>query len=519
MANIPVSYTKLADRDVSFGLLRTNPKLTSNLKLTVDSAGKLWFNSIDAIDILARQKYKKFAISENSNHAANIFKFYDMGKTPSKVSYAMGSTIKTDVVAKDLKDQYDFDLYSSGAKYLTSKNYSEKFSYFAPLYVDKILPEYFVILRIPGASNYTAGEWLANSILSTNSLENFAIPTVTDKTFALNLFQDATILKAIPLGQTSKIGTYIRNMLADPMYPTNPLYVNFKQDRYSLYRGASINAGTYVEIPEILSSTFNRALPQLTLEKYITEGFERNNVIYPKILNLEFLFDDTVSDQYSFNRYLGFYCNAIDLESFDIDLDSMYENETDNDNPLPRKFKQSDSVSVQIANPDGIKLRASNVNADLGFFNSALSNENSLFFPYLKSKETLHFLKIQHNDPLQNTFSQTGTTAEFSIDDTQLDLGTLFGPYGLFSQEIATPYTKDTRTTLELTLASTPSHLDTIRLYHQNGSTFDRLDNDGRYDDIVFVSGYFTQGEEYLDRKSTRLNSSHTDISRMPSSA
>ena len=32
-------------------------------------------------------------------------------------------------------------------------------------------------------------------------------------------------------------------------------------------------------------------------------------------------------------------------------------------------------------------------------------------------------------------------------------------------------------------------------------------------------SGYETYAQRMLDRKSTRLNSSHTDISRMPSSA
>ena len=49
----------------------------------------------------------------------------------------------------------------------------------------------------------------------------------------------------------------------------------------------------------------------------------------------------------------------------------------------------------------------------------------------------------------------------------------------------------------------------------------------GYYDErltISSVSGFFLENlgykyEEFIDRKSTRLNSSHTDISRMPSSA
>jgi hypothetical protein len=59
--------------------------------LTVDSGGELWFNSINANEQLAQQKYKKFAVNPESNHEVNIFRFYDMGATPSKISYGIGS--------------------------------------------------------------------------------------------------------------------------------------------------------------------------------------------------------------------------------------------------------------------------------------------------------------------------------------------------------------------------------------------------------------------------------------------
>ena len=146
MANL--TYTKLAERNVSFQLLRTNPKLTTNVKLTIDSDGSLWLNSINANQQLADQKYKRFAINENSSHEINLYKFYDNGKTPSFVAYELGSTISKTVSAKDLKDQYDFDLYTSGAKYLNSRQYSEKFSYLAPLYLDQVMPSKFIIFKI-----------------------------------------------------------------------------------------------------------------------------------------------------------------------------------------------------------------------------------------------------------------------------------------------------------------------------------------------------------------------------------
>jgi hypothetical protein len=482
-----ISYTKLADRNVSFGLARTNPKLTSNIKLTVDSGGLLWLNSIDAVEQLADQKYKRFAVASNSNHEANIFKFYDNGSTPSKITFALGSSIRTDIMARDLKDQYDFDLYSSGAKYLSAQ-YSEKFSYFAPLYLDKVLPEYFVIFKIPGASNYTTKEWY----------EKVSDPTFNQAVFAEDLFKKAHIVKTFSLKENTKIGGYIRNILANPMYPKNPLYVNFKEGRYSLYRGASITSGTYVEIPELLDSTLRKAVPQLKLEQYITGGFERNNVIYPKILNLEFLFNDETSNDYEINRYFGFYCNAVDLATFDLDLSQMFVNSSDNDNPLPKVFDRGDEISLTVTNPNGVLLRGEGFETNLNFINSALSDRHTLFFPYLRSKnDNLHFLKIQPADSGLETFEQVANRATFSVDDTQFDIGTLFGPGTLLSQERAVEIDQTTRATVAISLEKVPENLDTIRVYHQNGSTWDPSDPAGRYDDLVFVSEYFENGEEY----------------------
>ena len=50
-----------------------------------------------------------------------------------------------------------------------------------------------------------------------------------------------------------------------------------------------------------------------------------------------------------------------------------------------------------------------------------------------------------------------------------------------------------------------------------NSALMTEYDGEALYD-IRNVKAYVASGE-WLDRKSTRLNSSHTDISRMPSSA
>lgn len=486
MINQNLTYTRIAERNVSFQLLRTNPKLTTNIKLTVDSGGDLWLNSINANSQLSSQKYKRFAISENSNHEVNLYRFYDNGSTPTSISYQLGSTIGLNAVAKDLKDQYDFDLYTSGAKYLTDKQYAEKFTYFAPIYLDKVLPEKFVIFKIPGASNYTAG--VGRDLAQTSQL--------TTQKFSTDLFTNAEIVKVFDLSESSKLGKYIHNISKNPMFTQNPLYVNYKDGGYSIYRGASISSGTYVELPELISSVLSRSLPLLKVEQFVTLGFERNNIIHPKILNLEFLFDDATANPYEFNRYFGVYCNDIDLETFEFDLSKMYElslsqNTADNDQTFSTNFIQSDDISFTLTNSTGVKLRGHGLSQNLSDIYLNRTSTDTLFFPYLKTKDKqIHLIK-----PL--SWNQSDTIVDFQLDDNQFDLGLAFGPTELITQEISDVSQLDTKSTVLIEVSNTPQHLDKLRIYHPSGSVFSIADEGGKYDELVFVSGYFMDNESY----------------------
>jgi hypothetical protein len=48
----------------SFQLLRTNPKLTTNVKLVVNSDGKLFLDSFDANSQISASEFKAFEIAE-----------------------------------------------------------------------------------------------------------------------------------------------------------------------------------------------------------------------------------------------------------------------------------------------------------------------------------------------------------------------------------------------------------------------------------------------------------------------
>jgi len=43
------------------------------------------------------------------------------------------------------------------------------------------------------------------------------------------------------------------------------------------------------------------------------QGFERNNLLYPNIINLEFMFNDNSQEEYSMHRYFGLYLTENDF--------------------------------------------------------------------------------------------------------------------------------------------------------------------------------------------------------------
>jgi hypothetical protein len=73
---VALSYRKITPFDTSFGLVRTNPKLTGNVKLIVDSNQALYFESIDANAELAKDQYKAYPIDPTSQHDSNLYRFF-----------------------------------------------------------------------------------------------------------------------------------------------------------------------------------------------------------------------------------------------------------------------------------------------------------------------------------------------------------------------------------------------------------------------------------------------------------
>lgn len=391
---------KLFDYNSSFGILRTNPKLTGNLKITLDSTGGVWFNSIDANVTLSQQKYKKFRITGNSTFAKDVHTFFDEGKTQNDVIFQVANlTNGSTQPSETFNGQYDF-FYASGASTLIDKNYPENFRYFQPLWVRDVLPEFFVIFKVPNPLsypyptnttsildgsqykviqkpgttapfvikywdtttnafiNYTDSQiFTGNSIYNTYTIvQGEGVVTLMDELKFYNNVNDVKSFfnsKILPYAQAiatfdlranTLIGSYIRSLVNNPGFRESPISFSMGNNNFTYFNGASISEGVLTQRGEILNDYLSSpdSSSQIDFEEYITNGFSRNGIICPNLLNLEFLFDDPDSDLYTINRYVGFYVSRNDLAEFKLNGEYFWENRNNPDNlNLPKPTRNN----------------------------------------------------------------------------------------------------------------------------------------------------------------------------------
>ena len=139
----------------SFGIIRTNVGLTTNVKLMVKSDYKLYLDSIDSNDDLSLSRFKKFAVNKKDRYDRLIPNFFN--KFPSDLAFDIKYDNDVDSMKDDFKHQYD-EIYQYGARnIINNRSYSEEFEYFAPLYIfPDNLPNSFIIFRVddPGLDIY-----------------------------------------------------------------------------------------------------------------------------------------------------------------------------------------------------------------------------------------------------------------------------------------------------------------------------------------------------------------------------
>lgn len=384
---------KIIKQTSSFGVLRANPRISGNVKITVDSSNDIWLNSIDSNQEMSNQAYKGFRISPESSFDRDLYTFFDEGKTPSEFVFGLvgeGDPIQNQI--EDLSETYNF-FYSSGVSPLVSDKYSEDFSYLAPLWLGEDIPDYFVIFRVndpidypyqvpvtsissgksykilqdpsvdttdpsylPFTVNYDGTDYTDGNIFTGTAFSSFNVVQgqgnviLLDPLFNLSKIEDiedhftnkiankATAIASFSLKETSKIGKYLRKIKETAGYTDSVIDVRFEENQLTTFNGANYSVGIFDKKGDFLLDYFQTPTSQIGFEDYITDGFRRNGIISYKLLNLEFLFNDNEADNYSINRYFGLYVNADDISNFKLDGNALYQDAGNSgNNPVPEK--------------------------------------------------------------------------------------------------------------------------------------------------------------------------------------
>ena len=116
----------------SFQLIRTNPRLTTNIKVVVSSDYNLYLESFDSSKELSDDRYKHHLLSIDTMLENDVPKFYD--GLPKNIAFTPKSENDVDVMYDTYDNQFD-EVYFSGADEIEDTSYLEEFEYFAPLYV------------------------------------------------------------------------------------------------------------------------------------------------------------------------------------------------------------------------------------------------------------------------------------------------------------------------------------------------------------------------------------------------
>jgi len=274
----------------SFALLRTNVGLTTNIKIMIDSKYSLALDSIESKEELSATKYKKVSFIKDNYYDELVTYFF--GNLPTETSYYIKYDNDIDTMSNNYANQYD-ELYQYGARnIINNKNYEEEFEYFAPLYISPgNMPKKFIIFRVDGPG----------------------IEKINKSNIRNQIFTKFKTVKMFDLSKSTNFGEWLDiNFKNNAFFPLTPLELSFENLEFTKWNGIDYETGGYTSKSNFLNTYYEEEKEIFEFEKFIFDGYKNHKVVFPNILNLSFLFDDTpaTSDRlrkWSINRYYGFY--------------------------------------------------------------------------------------------------------------------------------------------------------------------------------------------------------------------
>ena len=298
----------LTDTNSSFQLARTNPKLSGNIKLVVTSEQNLFLDTFKVSDNLSKYAYRHKSVSAMSLYSTdvrNIFKSLD-----SKDLYKVpDDDLKAHTPFNEYEKQYQ-TLYEYGAETNDDELYDDNFRILAPLWLNRNLPDFFVVFRIDNPYNV---ESYINVVNDTELFEHF--------------LKNGKVVKVFDMRESSPVGMYLRSYYNKiNQYPGSVLLQFKEQETGNDYNnginswfGISVDTGLVVKKDEVsyfANEIINKGV-QDKLNQFIVDGFERNRLLCPNLINLEFMFNDEDVPNYRMSRYFGLYFKENDIVTYD----------------------------------------------------------------------------------------------------------------------------------------------------------------------------------------------------------
>lgn len=269
--------------DMSYALLRANPKLSGNIKVVVDSKENVYIDVFKISDILSNDRYRKNKIDVNEYYGEHIMSIFD--ELPTEELYRIDDNCYNLFSPAKSFDKQHYDVYNYGVRTNSDKLYPENFSLLAPLRVKKILPDFFLIFR-------------ADDVICSEN--------ISDAEKFQRIISEGTLIKSFDLRNNSNIGKYLYTFSHRAKDANGYGFISYDERSFNTFTGISIERGV---ISTMYESNVNlkEITSQVQLNKHLSEGFSRNNIVASDIINLEFMFDDNDADLFSINSYFGIY--------------------------------------------------------------------------------------------------------------------------------------------------------------------------------------------------------------------
>lgn len=412
--------------DRSFQLIRTNPLLTTNLQIVVDTDYQLYLESINTNKQLSDDKYKHYKMGKESYLEDKIPVFYN--DLPINLAFDVKDEDDEDIVYEEYKKQYDTLYWSGVSKVKENEFYNEEYEYFAPLYIrPDDLPGAFIILRVDDPVIYEEKE--DDLQVSVSNKNNFR-REIIDKWKSVSVFDMTT---------KTEFGFWLENNYTNnDRFPSSPFEFDSKKYNFSRWTGIDYFTGVYTSKDLYLNDKLWSENPHFRLEKFITEGYKNNELIFPNIANFKFLFDDTPATpfelkKYSLNRYFGFY---VDLEV--VRTLTPYRSKS-----IKSGLKLEKNIFMGINQVSGSTMPFSiDWDEDKEYYIFAIDNlykvirilDNGVYFYKIISEHEIDISDINRNSEINIIFNDTGNSTYnnkisprvstlFFIDETITDSG------------------------------------------------------------------------------------------------